>query len=247
MPSAGALRSACIRFVQVLYPAGLSTFWKEIKMLRAKKLHEAGNSGLLAMVFITIFVVPMLPIAWHRITFNFLFTFIFLISILAVSTQKKYIIVGAVILILVSWIADIVGLNILSRISTALTIFFFMMIVIKLIIQVAGTKHVTIQVILEAINSYLLLGLVFTLLTALLMAIDPGAISFEAGIVNNPEVSHLSEFLYYSFVTMSTLGYGDVVPVSSVAKSIAILTSVSGQIYVAVILALLVGKFASTE
>ena len=122
-----------------------------------------------------------------------------------------------------------------------------MMIVIKLIIQVAGTKKVTFQVILEAINSYLLLGMVFTLLTALLMAIDPGAFSFKEEIVNNPAVSHLSEYLYYSFVTMTTLGYGDVVPVSSVAKSIAILTAVSGQIYIAVILALLVGKYASTE
>lgn len=216
-------------------------------MQRTRQLLEVGNSGLLTMVFITVFVIPMLPIAWHKISFNLLFTFIFLISTLAVTTQKKYIFSAAVILILVSWIGDILGLAVLSRISTSLTIFFFMMIVIKLIIQVAGTKKVTFQVILEAINSYLLLGMVFTLLTALLMAIDPGAFSFKEEIVNNPAVSHLSEYLYYSFVTMTTLGYGDVVPVSSVAKSIAILTAVSGQIYIAVILALLVGKYASTE
>jgi hypothetical protein len=50
-----------------------------------------------------------------------------------------------------------------------------------------------------------------------------------------------SHFIYYSFVTMSTLGYGDITPISSPARSLSVLTAVVGQFYIAVLIARLVG------
>ncbi|NJO36069.1 MAG: two pore domain potassium channel family protein [Rhodospirillales bacterium] len=55
----------------------------------------------------------------------------------------------------------------------------------------------------------------------------------------------LHNSMYYSFITFATLGYGDLVPLNPAAKSLSILIAVSGQLYVAVIIALLVGKFSS--
>lgn len=52
----------------------------------------------------------------------------------------------------------------------------------------------------------------------------------------------LSGFSYYSFVTITTLGYGDVTPVSTQARSLALLEAVLGQLYIAILIARLVGS-----
>lgn len=57
----------------------------------------------------------------------------------------------------------------------------------------------------------------------------------------------LGEFIYYTFMTYTTAGYGHVEPIIPVAKSLAILISVSGQLYVATIVSLLIGKYVSAK
>jgi magnesium-transporting ATPase (P-type) len=95
------------------------------------------------------------------------------------------------------------------------------------------------QVILEAINGYLLLGLVFTFLIGLMIQFDP--LSFNFGRTETP----LHDSMYFGFVTFATLGYGDLLPVKPYAKSLSILIGVCGQLYLAIIIALLVGKVSS--
>jgi hypothetical protein len=90
-----------------------------------------------------------------------------------------------------------------------------------------------------AISVYLLLGLLWSALYGIIAAVDPG--SFRG-----MEAFHLSEpgaqpdFIYFSFVTLTTLGYGDIAPVSSVAKTLAWIEAVFGQLYLAVTIARLV-------
>ena len=52
--------------------------------------------------------------------------------------------------------------------------------------------------------------------------------------------------LYYTFMTFTTTGYGDIAPTHPISKSLAVLISVVGQLYVAVVIAMLVGKYASS-
>jgi hypothetical protein len=59
--------------------------------------------------------------------------------------------------------------------------------------------------------------------------------------------AYLHEYIYYTFVTFTTLGYGDIIPLKPISKSLALLISISGQIYVAIIIAMLVGKYASNQ
>nr|WP_305067219.1 potassium channel family protein [Mangrovivirga halotolerans] len=54
-------------------------------------------------------------------------------------------------------------------------------------------------------------------------------------------------FLYYGFITLTTVGYGDLVPSSNFGRSIAIFTGVAGQLYLTVILAFLIGKLSSPK
>ena len=78
------------------------------------------------------------------------------------------------------------------------------------------------------------------------MRINPQAFSFPETAMNN--VGRSGEFvnyMYYSLVSISTLGYGDIVPLVPYAKSLATFISICGQLYIAILLALLVGKYAS--
>ena len=115
-----------------------------------------------------------------------------------------------------------------------------MVVVIKLIIQIAGYKQVNIEVITEAVSGYLLMGLMFSFLVAITMVAEPGAYSFY-----RQESIIFADIHYYTFVTLSTLGYGDLLPLLPVSKSLALLITISGQLYLAIIVATLVGKFLS--
>lgn len=86
---------------------------------------------------------------------------------------------------------------------------------------------------------YLLLGFMWALGYSALTYIEND--SFEIPIVfDTGEHPPLSVFLYFSFVTMSTLGYGDILPVSDLARTLAWMQSVTGQFYLAVLVAYLV-------
>ena len=110
------------------------------------------------------------------------------------------------------------------------------------------TKRVSARLIVESINGYLLLGLTFALLVTLIATSQPDAYSApDADAVLGETADRPSDYTYYAFVTFSTLGYGDMLPTSPQTKSLAILMSITGQLYLVVILAMLVGKFSSSK
>lgn len=205
-----------------------------------------GNQTLFTFVFIMIFVIPLLPVSWHRILFSVFFTVIFFMAVVSMEKYQKLFLWGAIIAMITEWITFKYDMEIIFAISWAINIVFFIIVVFRMIIQIAGSRIVNTRVILESINGYFLLGLVYSLLVATVMIVEPGAYSF---IERYPDFldssSHFNEYLYFGFVTFTTLGYGDIVPLSPLAKSLSILTSISGQIYIAIIIALLVGKYAS--
>ena len=106
--------------------------------------------------------------------------------------------------------------------------------------------RVTFNTICAALCVYLLLGVIWALGYSLLEVLEPGSFHFTlaearetAGIRFGDERTIFA--LYYSFVTMTTLGYGDILPTSSAARMLATLQAVMGQLYLAVLVARLVG------
>jgi hypothetical protein len=98
---------------------------------------------------------------------------------------------------------------------------------------------ITLDRLVGAVCIYLLLGVVWTLLFALLELVAPGSFHYAGRQAGDP-IEHL---LYYSFVTLTTLGYGDVAPVHAVARTLAYLEAVVGQLYIALLIASLVGRY----
>ena len=206
-----------------------------------KHFTRDSNLFLLIQIFIFIFVIPIFPPSWHRIMGTIFFSLIFFTAIFALDTWRRIMFILAIVAFVTEWITELTHMPILNYISLVINILFFQIIVIKLIIQVAKSKKADGGVILESINGYLMMGLMFTTWVAIAMIYDPAAFSFNT---DNPT---FMDFSYFTFVTMTTLGYGEITPILPFARSISILISTSGQIYIAVIIAMLVGKYAASQ
>lgn len=93
-----------------------------------------------------------------------------------------------------------------------------------------------------AICVYLLIGVVFALLFLSCLEVNPNSISFNHIIKNDVhERERLSQLIYFSMCTLTTLGYGDIVPIAKFSRTLAWLEAMTGQLYLAILVARLVG------
>jgi voltage-gated potassium channel len=196
------------------------------------------------MVTTVVFGVPMLPAASQTIWFNILFTATLVAATLAMESYRKVFMVVAASAMVIEWLSVALELRYLMMASRIAMLMYFIVITIGLITIIANTRRVTGRIIVDAISGYLLLGLAFALIFMILNALDPAAYGFSAVVRDGHKEWHnTADFIYYAFVTYSTLGYGDMLPLTSAAKTLATLAAVTGQIYLTVIIAMLVGKF----
>jgi hypothetical protein len=106
--------------------------------------------------------------------------------------------------------------------------------------HVLKDEEVTGDKINGAICVYLLIGITWGLLFSVIDTVRPGSFQMAEAAGARPE-DKLGLFIYYSFVTLSTVGYGDILPLSPVARSFAFVEAVVGQMYLATLIARLVG------
>jgi len=110
--------------------------------------------------------------------------------------------------------------------------------------QVAFGTDISANRLVGAVCVYLLLGVIWALTYSMIELMAPGSFSgFEAWSDRGWD----SEWLYFSFVTMTTLGYGDLLPLSATARALAYLQAVFGQFYIAILVAGLVSAYISNR
>ena len=111
-----------------------------------------------------------------------------------------------------------------------------------------GRRHVG-EKVTGAIVAYLLIGLMWSFAFGLVELARPGSCDIPgdmiAAVESDPGQRPTSIFVYYSYITLTTLGYGDITPVGHAARTLSWLEAVIGQLFVAVTIARLVGIHAS--
>ncbi len=197
---------------------------------------------LLCMLLFLIFVIPIFPQNWLKTLFRIANSMIFFTCILALNKYREKILPVAALAFVIMWVSELLNMFVLKILSNSVVILFFIIIVARLLIQIASSKKVDAVLILESISGYLLIGVLFSFLFALVIIKMPASVAFPG--TNDPT---MADIIYFTFVTMTTLGYGDVLPALPLGRSLAILVSVTGQIYLTVIIAMLVGKYVSTK
>lgn len=216
--------------------------------------HEKNKSYLLWANIILMVVVLLMLVGvaffpdWMQPTINkILTTAILICSIFALASRTRIMVPVAVVLTLVQWLTKIIGNETLEVVASLLNTIFYTYIVVKLVRQFVKAKTVTPLVIMGTINGYLLMGLIFSIFTIVVSWFYPESYYSTIANVYLSDKVNFHTYIYYTFISMTTVGYGDIVPVSATARATAVLISVCGQFYIAILVAFLVGKFAGVH
>jgi hypothetical protein len=125
----------------------------------------------------------------------------------------------------------------LSVLGILMWVVFFAMLAAAILIRVFEEGEINIHRIQGAVAVYLLLGVAWAGCYRLVMEVDPGAFNFPAV---SDEGTLMSKLVYFSFTTLTTVGYGDVTAVNTAARSLALLEALTGQLFPAILIARLV-------
>jgi len=206
---------------------------------------KRNNIILLACLLLVIAVFPALQL--HRVILrNVVLATIVLSSIFCLDfrprTRRILIPVGLTVIALLL-LSNFVDSELLNSVDYIVTFLFLLLIVMFIIRHIAAKKEVDAAIIVSSINGYLLLGVLWALLLHATYVLESSILGNIPAMDFPGGQPAYYEFVYFSFVTMTTLGYGDVVPVSTAARSLALLIAISGQFYMTLLVALLVGKY----
>jgi hypothetical protein len=216
------------------------------RLERNLKNFFTANTLLLFLLCFMIFCTTMLPESWYRATYSILINLILICIIFCLDKSHQiFSNITVTILVILLNIAFFTRAQLANAISDGLNGLFFLFAFTRLLRQVAHAKVVTPNVIVQSVSCYLLLGLLFSMGVARLESVHPGSFSFPADEMGSFQAKYYDQ-LYFSFVTMGTVGYGDFLPKTPFAKSFSTLIGVTGQLYVAIIISMLVGKFSSS-
>ena len=202
---------------------------------------------LLGMIMGLLVLQPILSeFVAVRILINIFLTAICLSMVNAISSKKMYAIVGiflAVLMLASIWVQYIHTNRTVEAVGMLAGGLFTVVVISSLLDFIRKSETVNREVIYAAILLYLLLALMWAFLYTFLEWVDPASFEIDLGQAQ----SNFAALKYYSFVTITTLGYGDIVPVTEVAKAFAVLEAVVGQLYLVVAVAWLVGMHVSRK
>ena len=196
---------------------------------------------LLLLLVATVFVVPaFLPYGpAGRVVLDVLMTLVLLAGLLAVAEHRRIfpiVAVMSIVSIAVRWAEWFVPLADLPALREVSLLMALSVLAVAVGINVFGAGQAVADRVTGAVVLYLLIGAAWAIPYAMLHAHSQGAFSGVEGGTGY----QMERWIYFSFVTLTTVGYGDITPVTRAARSLAILEALVGQLYPAVILARLV-------
>jgi hypothetical protein len=202
---------------------------------------------LLVLILLTIVLTPFLDdFIETRILMDFFLTAIFIALIFAIRSRRSHVIVASILvlpLVLTTWLPyffESIHVGLLARIFGAL---FFGYTVIIILQTIARSTEIRRETIFAAIVAYLLIALMWAFFYLILELMIPGSFNVPGQDIRTETM----RFEYFSFITITTLGYGDVTPLSNRASALALLEALIGQIYLVVLVAWLVGMYVSRK
>lgn len=209
-------------------------------------LQRATSRPDLLLLLSLVLVIVMYPLLDHgdarRLILGVLMFAPLLIATVRLAERKGWLWPTTLLMaatFLVAILSTFFPLPALLGLKWALLVIFFVLAVYGLFPYLKNARSVTDAHLYTAVSIYLLLGMQWF---ALYSAID---VFFPGSIVQNSTslVDRQSELLYFSLVTLSTIGYGDVVPVGAEVRMLAALEGVTGVLYIAITVALLVSAY----
>jgi voltage-gated potassium channel Kch len=208
---------------------------------------DRGLSILLASLLCLIFLIPALGLVDRpgRLAIDVLFTLVMLAGVMSISKQRGAMIAVGTIAILglsIRWIGRLWPSEATSLATSLSTVVSVATLSVVVLIQVFRAGPVNRHRVFGAMAVYLLLGIAWAETYDAISLVRPDAFNAATRDAADPQ-----RWIYYSFVTLTTVGYGDITPVAPLARSLAILEALTGQLFPAILLARLVALEVSSQ
>ena len=172
-------------------------------------------------------------------------TLVFLSAVLSVGGRRRTLIVAILLVapaFVGKWLNHCRPELVSAAFFRAAAMLFIAFIAVHLLSFVLRAPQVDSEVLCAAVSVYLLSGVVWAFAYMLVAELIPGSFVISVGPADHPMVGF--EALYFSFVTLSTVGYGDIVPASAPARMLAIMEATVGMLYVSLLIARLVAIYS---
>jgi voltage-gated potassium channel len=210
-----------------------------------------GFLGLLICLVLVLLVAPFLQKSSPTLPIlSLLLTAALFFSVYAFIQDKRVLVIASIIAaptLFANWFSYFFDTSTSFLIKDFFGALFFCYISINILLGIFRQKTISSDLIYGSICVYLLIGLAWAFVYSAIETTNPG--SFEILIDYAKDTSQidrqttLSLFVYYSYVTLTTLGFGDITPVTPPAQSFSILEALTGQFYLVILVARLVGNY----
>lgn len=171
-----------------------------------------------------------------------LMTLVLVSAVLAVGGRRRSLLAATLLVlpaVAAKWLHHLWPDRVPTGIHLVAGLLFIAFVVSQLLAFILRAPRVDSEVLCAGISGFLLVGLLWTLAYVLVDWVHPGSFSFNVASLGQPRMDGFNGF-YYSFMTLCTVGYGDITPVSRVARMLAVMEAITGMFYVAVLIARLV-------
>jgi hypothetical protein len=203
---------------------------------------------LLILLVSLIFLYPLVRRSeFFSYFLNIVFTFILIAILYGVRPKKRVLIIDLAIgvpWLILHWIVLFNENESLQSASFLLMTLLFGYVIGVLLKHISEAEEVTPDLLFGAGSIYLLLGFAWSGLFMFLETLRPGSF-YMIGSEGHMPVQSNADLVYYSFTTLTTLGYGDIVPRVIGARSLAILEAITGVLFMSILIGTLVGIFVA--
>ena len=193
--------------------------------------------SLLSLILITPLFQGVVPLP---LLLDISITGIFLSALYAISqkTQRLPLAVGLLLPVVAGmWVTYFVHIPYLRLVADCCAILFFAFTIILLLSSLLREHEITLDVIYGVIAVFFLMALMWAFIFDVIEALRSGSFQITSSTLHGTRV----HFVYYSFITITTVGYGDILPVTLTARAFSIVEMIVGQVYLVVLVARLVG------
>jgi hypothetical protein len=187
---------------------------------------------------------PLLPPAIEGV----LFLSLLLAAVFSISKGRAWklfallLCLPTAVLWVVHFVADSAGVAVIRHLLLAAFLGYVIWVMFRAILD---SRQVTFNTVCASLCIYLLLGVIWALAYSVVDTLDPAAFTYTIEGGRSPTWLRMGQgdtsVLYFSFATLTTLGYGDIVPTSPMSRMLASIEAITGQLYLAVLVARLVG------
>ena len=204
---------------------------------------------LVALAVLLIFAPFVEELEGGHLILSLLFSLVLIAAVVVVADRKRTLAIALVLAvpaITARWINNFRPDLVHSAVFLVLALLLLAFVIGHLLHFILHAPVVTAEVLCASIAAYLMLGLMWTVAYWLVDQLTPGG-AFSFNTSRGAQTMNGFTGFYFSFITLSTVGYGDITPVSRAARWLAAMEAMTGLLYVAVLIARLVSLYSSTK